>query len=515
MQLNKNNILSYPILLIAGGLSALAFAPYNKIIFLVISIFTLMWHMQFWLDHPGNKVLIKSGFCYFFGFFIAQLYWVFNSLYSIIGSSFIVALVAVIACNLYLAAYMVFALWLFKKLATKTEEFNYLFLLPSVWVIGEWLKSWLIAGFSWCDVAYTQISNFLLNGFFPLLGSYGVSWLCISVLGFLFLVITNHKILLSSNPSISVGQRLAIVYFVIIVIIGYSVHGKEYTKPYGKPVSIGLVQGNVSETEKWNSSNIVANLGMYEQLVAQVKADIVLLPETAFVVFEKYLPAHFMDDLVNFAKGNHSELVIGMPVIIDAKENYVNALVLVTNPKHPYYAKHHLVPYGEYIPFPEILGKIYALANLPLVGFSAGIANPEPLVMANQKVAFNLCYENGFGSELIKSASQATLMINASDMVWYGNTSAKDEHLQLSQARALENQRYFVQETNTGLTAVIDPEGRVQASIPAFQRTILKDYVVGRIGVTPYQRFGNYPIILLCCLFIAIAMQMKKFSKKL
>lgn len=518
---NKNYLVSL-LLLLAGGVSALAFAPFNRPIFLIISLFILFWYIEHTDLNITNTFIkervpfaatdkisewpsfIKGLYCYAFGYFVAQLYWVFYSLYVVIGSSFIVALIAVIASNLYLASYTVFGVWLFKKFITRSKEFNYLFLLPSTWVVGEWLRSWLLAGFSWCDVSYTQVNNYLLKGFFPLWGSYGVSWLSMSIIGFLFLVVSNRKILFSATLKITVPQRLAIVYFVMLVILGYGLHDREYTKPYGKPTSLALVQGNITELQKWDSKHILDNLRIYADIIAKTRTDIILLPETAFVVFEKYLPAHYLEDIINLAKHNHAQLVIGMPKIIDKKENYVNALVLVTNPREPYYAKHHLVPYGEYIPFPNILDRVYALANLPLVGFSAGMANPEPIVIANQKIAFNLCYENGFGSELIDSAKRSTLMINSSDMVWYGTTTAKDEHLQLSQARALENQRYFVQETNTGLTAIIDPNGLIKSELPAFQRLVLHDYVMGRIGETPYERCGNYPIIIFCLIFISL-----------
>jgi apolipoprotein N-acyltransferase len=186
--------------------------------------------------------------------------------------------------------------------------------------------------------------------------------------------------------------------------------------------------------------------------------------------------------------------------------------MLLTNPAHPYYAKAHLVPYGEYIPAKWLLGPIYKSVALPMVGFSAGAAYQEPLVAANQKLAFNICYENGFNAELIQAAANSTIMVNLSDMVWYGSTIAKDEHLQISQARALENQRYFIQATNTGLSAIIKPDGKIQAVLPIFEKIILEDYVGGRIGMTPFEQYGNWLIIIWVSIIIILVFILRRFK---
>ena len=149
-----------------------------------------------------------------------------------------------------------------------------------------------------------------------------------------------------------------------------------------------------------------------------------------------------------------------------------------------------------------------------MTGFSPGSYDQAPLTLANQKLAFNICYENGFGSELINSAAQSTLMVNLSDMVWFGDTIAEDQHLQISQARALENQRYFIQATSTGLTAIINSNGQVVTKLPDFEKNILQDYVQGRVGVTPYQRYGNYPIIILSLMILGIAGLIRLFTAR-
>jgi apolipoprotein N-acyltransferase len=414
----------------------------------------------------------------------------------------------------FLSIYIIISLLLFRFCKTKSEEFNYLFLLPSVWVIGEWLRGWVFTGFSWCDIAYTQVNNYLLQGVFPVLGSYGVSWFAVSIIGFLFYVLINNKIMTIRNPKITLSHRLALLYFVVVAIAGYYMHGIEYTSKYGEPIKISLIQGNVNGAEKWDSNVFLKHLDMYSKMISNSKADITILPETAFPLYMDYLPVGYLDDIKKLAEMNNSALIIGMPKKIDSDGNYVNSATVVTESGYPYYAKSHLVPFGEYIPMKDIWGRFYIFAGIPMVGFSSGGVNQAPLVVKNQKLAFNLCYENGFGSELINAASQSTLMVNLSDMVWYGDTIAEDQHLQLSQARALENQRYFIQDTNSGLTTVIDPYGHIEAQLPSFTQDDLITYVQGRVGQTPYQKYGNYLIIIFSFVMVGLVLVMRRYFKE-
>lgn len=505
-----NQFLPYLILAISGALSVFAFAPYNKVIFIIACMFGFIWTTN---NLKLGKAVLGT-FVFGSAYFLSQLYWMFYSLYSVIDVGLFNSSIGMLGFVIFLSIYMVISLLLFRLCTTKSVEFNYLFLLPSSWVLGEWLRGWVFTGFSWSDIAYTQVHNYMMQGVFPVLGSYGVSWLAMSVIGFLFLVLINNKILTANRPKITVANRLSIVYFTLLVIAGYYLNGVNYTRPYGKPTTIALVQGNVNGAEKWDNQKFLARLDMYSSMISRSKADIIILPETAIPMYAEYLPAHYLDDIVKLAKMNHADLIIGLPKKIDEQNNYVNSATIFTESGYPYYAKSHLVPFGEYIPLKDLWGKFYIFAGIPMVGFSAGPTHQAPLVAGNQKLAFNICYENGFGSELIDAAANATLMVNLSDMVWYGHTIAEDQHLQLSQARAMENQRYFIQDTNSGLTAVIDPFGHVETSLPPFEQNILSTAVQGRFGVTPYQKYGNYPIVIWSSIIVIFSLLMRIYQRR-
>ncbi|MFN8770032.1 MAG: apolipoprotein N-acyltransferase [Neisseriaceae bacterium] len=496
----------YLLLFIAGLVSVFAYAPFNFSAIIILSLLILLHIIYNFNESTTKKAAFFCGFSYGIGFFGSQLYWIFYSLYKVIDTGIIVSTIAYIIFILFLSLYIAISTLFYCKLKSSSKNLNFLFLFPSIWVISEWLRGWFFTGFPWSDISYTQVSTSFLKGFYPALGSYAVSWLVMALAASLYMLIIN---ILNNKLTNRKNQlRNIILFFAIILLSGTFLSEQTYTKVYGKPISVALVQGNVAQSAKWYTNDFLV---VYRNLVAKAKADLVIIPETAISTFSKYLPSGYLDELTNLAQKNNASLIIGIPKIINQKNNYVNAAMVLTNPYHPYYAKDHLVPFGEYIPVKWLLGPVYKAISLPMVGFSDGGENQTPLVAANQKLAFNICYENGFNSELIGSAKNATIMANLSDMVWYGNTIAKDEHLQISQARALENQRYFIQVTNTGETAIINPEGQIQSVLPVFKQDILTDRIYGRFGETPFEKVGNYPIIIWCGLVLIFAILNRKY----
>ena len=482
------------LLIIAGLISLFAFAPYN-VLLCTITPFLII----FAIEYPKtNKNLFALCLLYGYSYFVIQIYWIFYFLYFVINAGIFVTALAVIFFPLYLALYPAFALFSFHKLKTNFITFNYLVLFPSLWVLFEWIRGFALGGYSWSNIGLIGVNYGFLRGYYPLVGEYGVSWIIISIIAALYLIVA--RLLGKINIS-KMEYRLTTIYLAILIIIGSSLQDIHYTKPYGKAINVALIQGNIGVGTKWTGSN---SLDVYLEAIKNTKADIVMIPETGISQFASTLPYGYLDSLESYAKSNNEALILGMPVIIDKQNNYVNAAIVLTNKGHPYYAKRHLVPYGEYIPAKWILGPLYHLINLPMVGFSPGGDKQPLLIVANQKLAFNICYENGFGSELIEDAKNSTLMVNLSDMVWYGTTIAMDQHLELSRARALENQRYFIQETNTSITAIITPDGEIQSQLPVFKRETLKDSVQGMVGITPYQLLGNWLIISFCILICVI-----------
>ncbi len=124
------------------------------------------------------------------------------------------------------------------------------------------------------------------------------------------------------------------------------------------------------------------------------------------------------------------------------------------------YRKSHLVPFGEFVPLKPVFGWFFEVAQIPLLDFARGADTQQPLDVAGQRVAVDICYEDAFGAEIIRQLPQATLLVNVSNVAWFGRSVAPQQHLQISQARALETGRYVLRATNTGMTAIIDQAGQ-------------------------------------------------------
>jgi len=167
------------------------------------------------------------------------------------------------------------------------------------------------------------------------------------------------------------------------------------------------------------------------------------------------------------------------------------------------YRKSHLVPFGEFVPLKPIFGWFFEVTQIPLLDFARGADTQQPLAVAGQRIAINICYEDAFGAEIIRQLPQATLLVNVSNVAWFGRSVAPQQHLQISQARALETGRYMLRATNTGMTAIIDQHGKVQKAAPEFTTAVVTGEVQGYGGATPYVRWGNAPIIALALMLSA------------
>lgn len=492
------------LLLIAGGIALFAFSPFNYHFIILLTLFLVFYALSNLEEPSNNWRLLLLGYTFGMTYFNTQLYWIYYSVHYVIEAKVIVAIIAQLGFTIFLSSYIALSILCFYKLKTTNKFFNLAFLFPSIWVIFDWFRGWFLGGFSWCDIGYSVVDVAFFRGIFPLFGEYGVSWCVISIVAVFYYIF--DACFLLKNPGLKSRNdfRMALIYLLLLCFSITIIQPVSYTRVYGKPVKVALLQGNIPANTKWTDNS---NLKIYADMIKKAHANLIILPETSIPKFEDELPNGYLQYITQEAKALGSDLIVGMPKALDDDDEvYVNAAILLTNPKEPYYAKYHLVPYGEYIPAKWLLGPLYNSVSLPMVDFSRGALVQKPLVAVNQKLAFNICYENGFNGELIKSARDATIMANLSDMVWYGKTIAMYQHLQLSQARAIENQRYFIQDTNTSITAIINPKGQIQSQLPVFIRGTLTDYIEGRFGETPFESYGNWLIISFCFLLLLLGL---------
>ena len=235
-------------------------------------------------------------------------------------------------------------------------------------------------------------------------------------------------------------------------------------------------------------------------------AQLLVLPETAIPLMFDDIPK----DYLRMLTGASQHVLLGAAVGI-GKDGYANGAVMLTPQlQSSAYFKHHLVPFGEFIPvgFSWFLD----LMHIPMSNFSSGAAQQDALVFDGQKIMPNICYEDLFGEELIRGVPQSTLLINVSNTAWFGDSLAQPQHLQIARMRAMETGRMMLRATNTGMTAAVNPDGTVAAVLPAFTRDALVVTAQGYTGLTPYVRFGNGAIVVVALLTLGLAWRRQRSS---
>lgn len=414
-------------------------------------------------------------------------WWLFVAMHTYGGVPALLAAFAVFALAAALGIYYALACVLIRSLGQRSGWGVLVF--ASAWTMAELARGTWLTGFGWGALGYFHVDG-PLSGYLPWVGSYGVGFMAAALAA---LLAVRKGYLRSVQPYV-------IAAIVFAIPLSVPVEWNEWTSPAGV-LKVELLQGNIPQDEKFAAgTGVPMALSWYAEQLQQSRADLVVAPEVAIPLLPQELPAGYMEALQQrFSNGKQAALV-GVALGSYA-EGYTNSVIgLSPDHKDIYrYDKHHLVPFGEFTP--PWFKWFMAMMNNPLGDFNRGDLGQAPMAWRGQQIAANICYEDLFGEELavrfLNPAHQPTIFANVSNLGWFGNTSAMEQHLAISRVRALELQRPFVRATNTGATAIIDHRGRVVSSLARVQRGVLHGEVEGRTGVTPYAwwvgRWGLMP----------------------
>jgi apolipoprotein N-acyltransferase len=360
----------------------------------------------------------------------------------------------------------------------------------AVWTLTEWLRGWVLTGFPWLAFGYAQTPPSPLAGYAPLLGVYGVGFVAALIAVLAGLTFHRREHWLPSGAAIAT-----------LLAVGAGLMSIEWTQPAGKPLSVSLLQGNIEQSLKWKPERLQQSLETYLRLARAHPAQLIVLPETALPLMLDQLPRDYMDELRRPALDRKVDVLLGIAAQ-DAQGRYFNSAVGFAPEGIQAYRKSHLVPFGEFTP--PAFAWTLALLKIPMSNFSPGAAVQPPLTLAGEKVAVNICYEDVFGEEIIRALPEATLLVNLSNTAWFGDSLAQPQHLQIAQMRALETGRFMLRATNTGMTAIVNPRGRVERVLAPFSESALVGEVSGHTGATPYVRWGNAAVLLLVAIGMGV-----------
>lgn len=483
----------YILAAIAGLLSPLAFAPFNfiPVIFVSLAVLFTVWRVS------SPRDAFRSGFLFGVGMFGVGVSWVYVSMHDFGGVPAPVGVLLTLLFVLFLALFPAIVGWLHVRYFQQPHGLwiNTL-AVSALWTLGEWCRGWIFTGFPWLSIGYSQVDS-PLSSVAPILGVFGVSWLVTLVVA--LLVYTQRPTLW--KITLPVVAALCVGAYVLTTI--------EWVTPAGAPIKVALLQGNVSQDLKWRPEQRQPTIDWYvDNTRLSWSSDLIIWPETALPVFY-HQAQEFLAGLGNEARSASADVFIGMPVMNPRTQQYYNSMVSVAGPPQSY-SKQHLVPFGEYIPFAALLGGLMEFMQVPLPDFSTEPSSPV-VRLAGHAMGVSICYEDAFGEEVIKSLPEATVLINTSNDAWFGDSMAPHQHLQIARMRSIETQRPLLRATNTGVTAAIDHRGRVIAQAPQFEAAVLRVTVQPMQGSTLYARFGN---IMLISLLIVLTMVVLLIARK-
>lgn len=470
-----------------GALQTLAFVHTGAWVLPIVTLAWLAWRLD--LATPRRAALL--GGCYGTAWLCAGVWWLFISMHRYGGLPAPLAAAAVLALSASLSLYLAAACAAFARWRRGTAADAALF--AALWLLAELARGVLFTGFPWVAAGYSQVDS-PLAAWAPWVGVYGLgAWVAAAAVAALRLVRSRGR----QWGAAAVTASVAALPWVVPV---------PFTRPAGD-FSVALLQTDVKQDEKFAAEHLPETLAWVAREMLAARADLVVGPETAVPLLPDQLqdlaPGYWQALQQQFAAPGRAALV-GVP-LGDFERGYTNSVLgLAAAP--PYrYDKYHLVPFGEFIP--TGFRWFTRMMNIPLGDFARGVLTPPSFAAAGQRVGPNICYEDLFGEELARrfadAASAPTVLANISNIAWFGDTIAIDQHLHISRLRSLELQRPMVRATNTGATAIIDHRGVVTAMLAPHTRAVLNGPVQGRQGVTPFawwaSRWGLWPLALLGC----------------
>ena len=521
--------------LLSGGLQALCFAPGPlpawSLPFVQIATLAVLAALTFQAAGPRRAAIL--GWLFGLSQFGIGVYWLTISMHRFGGLPLLLAVAALLLFAAAMAAYAAGACaltaWLCAGQGSPERRAPRQILnaiaWASAWTLAEWLRGTLFTGFTWLNIGYAHAEG-MFAAWAPFAGVYGLAWLAAFSAAAVALMARAKDTAYDRSAAAVVGLAL------LAGLLGIAWSHMEWSRPLGNPLMVRLVQPATPQSDKFQPELFLPTQDRIQRLASlapKSEADrpaVVILPETVLPVFQDQVPEAVWRQWQAAAETMGATFVLGAPlhVATPAGDRYTNgAIALRPQAASPsaagngwHYDKRHLVPFGEFIP-PGFHWFVRAL-QIPLGDFDRGTERQPPLAVDDQFLAVDICYEDTFGEEIAATVASdgpdapgASILVNLSNLAWFGDGWALRQHLWIARMRALETARPVVRATNTGATAVIDAHGQVLGALDPGRPGVLDAEVQGTQGLTPYVRWGNAPILAWTLLGLLLAARKRRY----
>lgn len=375
--------------------------------------------------------------------------------------------------------------------------------LPAAWVLREWLSLQVDATLPWLAMGYSHAPNGLFSGLFPIGGVLLVS---LAVMG------TSAMLALAWRQCTWSQRSLVASGVVVVVLVSALARQESWTAP-GISTQVAVIQSGITSAEKFDEANGPRMLRSYAQAIASTRAQLVVAPQLAIPKVPHSLPPGYLGQVEAVLRERQSDALLGMYFQGNAPQSFYNGVASIGNSGTQRYLKYHLFPFGEYLPLGPLADLVRTMLPKPMADTARGGDEQVPLQAGGMRLAVAICYESAFGETLRRQATTAQALVNpASDSALDSSQLAR-QFLQVNQARVLELQKPLIRSSDVRGTYIIDVEGNVVAELPELRHGVMQHWLRGRVGLTPYARFGDAPVLAALVLAFSICV-LTIFSKK-
>ncbi len=480
-----------------GGGATLGFAPFGWWPLTVLAV--VAWLLL--LRNRSTARVALLAFAFGLGHFVSGIYWVFYSTVYYgnappwMGVMLVVLLAGVLA--LFPTVLLALARWL-----VPTASRLWPVAVALGWLASELIRGTVLEGFPWLSTGYAFIDT-PLRGLAAVAGVHGISavlWLgCASLVALL-------------QPPHWRGH--AVIGLAALVIAVAWPRPSSWTQDDGPPLDVALIQGNVAQADKWRPGQAPIIARRYEQQTdAVLGADLIVWPEVAVPYTYPQIRDGYLARIGERAAAAGSAVVVGTLIPNDDRTQMLNSVVGIGATQGTY-LKRHLVPFGEVFPLPDFMRPLLDVVDLKFANLDTGPAGQAHFPVGHTQASISICFEDVFGDEIAREGRGSGLLINVTNDAWFHRSTAAPQHLQIARMRAAETGRPLLKVAQTGLTAMIGPDGEVQRQLPWFELATLRGSVQPVAGHTPYMRWDDRPLWWGCLLGALLLLGWRRYGQR-